>query len=58
MKPQHGVMYWWRAKGKLQWHFGYCIHVSSGLVRMGFWNGDDTNGPVLDPADIEWKPYN
>lgn len=57
MKPGSGNMYWWRAKGGLEWRFGYCTHESGNLVRMGRWAGDTIGGSVLDPFDIEWKPY-
>lgn len=55
--PASGYMFWWRKKGTLTWHFGYCTHVGSGLVRMGAWNGDESHGNVVDPADIEWRTY-
>lgn len=55
--PGNGIMCWWRAKGTLDWHFGYCTRVGSGLVRMGSYNGDTTGGRVVDEADIEWRQY-
>ncbi len=57
MKPASGRMYWWRQRGALQWHFGYCTHVSGGLVRMGAYNGDHSGGHVVDPTDIEWRDF-
>jgi hypothetical protein len=51
-------MCWWKAIGALEWRFGYCTYVSGpNMIRMGFWNGDSTNGPVVSIGDIEWKPY-
>lgn len=50
-------MCWWRFKGEKAYRFGYATRVSSGLFRMGYWNGDTTNGSVVDPLDIEWKEY-
>lgn len=58
--PSSGTMYWWRFKGApTPWKFGYCTHTNtSGLVRMGAYNGDQTGGSVVDVAEIEWKTYN
>ena len=41
------------------WVFGFMTSIkgSSGLVRMGLYNGDTTWGPIVDPIDIETKPY-
>ena len=52
-------MVYWRGKGKLEWRFGYVTYVerSYDLVRMGFWNGDTTNGPIVSVNDIEWRNY-
>ena len=59
--PPSGHMLYWRWKRKdgqpAIWLFGYCTWVGSGLVRMGAWNGDTSHGNVVDPADIEWRPY-
>ncbi len=57
MKPKSGYMYWWRIRGGLAWHFGYCTHESDGLVRMGSYNGDTRGGRVFCPLDIEWRDY-
>lgn len=58
-RPPPGSMVWWRRKGALQWHFGYCTYIerSSHLVRMGNYNGDSSHGPVVSANDIEWKKY-
>lgn len=43
----------------VEWKFGYCTYVSGpDMVRMGRYNGDNTNGPVVSMRDIEWKKYN
>lgn len=58
MRPPNGTMIYWRQKGTLTWRFGYTSYVSNGnLVRMGTYNGDDMGGYIVDPSDIEWKPY-
>lgn len=56
MRPPSGSMVYWRLKSERgAYRFGYVTYVSGpGLVRMGLWNGDDTNGPVVDAFDIEW----
>jgi hypothetical protein len=55
------MMIWWRFKREAPgpWRFGFRTEVngSSGLVRMGLWHGDTTLGPVVDPREIETKPY-
>lgn len=56
-RPGYGEMCYWRQKGALEWRFGYVSRVGQDLIRMGWWNGDETNGPVVDPFDIEWKKY-
>lgn len=57
-RPPSGTMVYWRGKGRLEWRFGYCTHTNTDdLVRMGHWNGDTTNGPIVSSADIEWKEY-
>lgn len=58
-RPPPGTMVWWRftATGG-EYRFGYCTYVSGqNLVRMGFYNGDSTRGPVVDINEIEWKAY-
>lgn len=57
-RPPSGSMIHWRAKGALEWRFGYCTYVSGPtLIRLGHYNGDSTGGSVVDCFDIEWKPY-
>jgi hypothetical protein len=56
-RPPPGSMCYWRAKGSLEWRFGYCTYETEQLVRMGRWNGDTTGGVVVDHWEIEWKPY-
>lgn len=50
---------WWRFKRDAPgpWHFGFKTDVGSGLVRMGHYNGDYSGGVVVDPTEIETKPY-
>jgi len=55
--PESGSMVYWRVKGQFIYRFGYVTYCGSDLIRMGSWNGDVTNGPVVDPEEIEWKPY-
>ena len=57
MNPTSGMMYWWRGKGTLSWRFGYCTHLSRGMVRMGSYNGDTSGGHVVLAEEIEWRPY-
>lgn len=47
-----GICYW-RFKGELAYRFGYVTEAGRGLYRMGFWNGDTSHGPIVDPEDIE-----
>lgn len=57
-RPPSGHMVWWRAKGAVEWRFGYVTYVSGhDMIRMGRWNGDTTGGAVVSSADIEWKEY-
>lgn len=53
-------MVWWRFKAQGgTWRFGYVSRVPQGsLIRLGNWNGDTTGGVVVDPNEIEHKPYN
>lgn len=44
---------YWRFKGEKAYRYGYATLAGKGLYRMGFWNGDDSHGPFVDPADIE-----
>lgn len=53
------MMVWWRFKRSSPgpWNFGYRTQLSGGLVRMGCWNGDTTHGSVVDPSEIETRPF-
>lgn len=47
---------YWRFKGEKVYHYGYPTPIQGvGLVRMGLYNGDESNGPVVDPEEIEEK---
>lgn len=46
---------YWRFKGDKAYRYGYATEVGYGLYRMGLWNGDTMNGPIVDPNDIEIK---
>lgn len=49
-----GVSCYWRFKGEKVWHYGWTSSIdSTGLIRMGKYNGDLTHGPIVDPVDIE-----
>ena len=48
---------YWRFKGAESYRYGWSSMVPNGLIRMGRWNGDTTGGTVVDPKDIETKPY-
>ena len=57
-RPPSGSMVLWRLKDKPFWHFGYCTYISGpNLIRLGLWNGDTMNGPIVSAFDIEWKEY-
>jgi hypothetical protein len=47
-----GICYW-RFKGEKAYRFGFCSHVQGRLYRMGYYNGDYNNGPIIDPSDVE-----
>ena len=49
---------YWRFKSSTPgpWRYGYMTEAKSGLVRMGFWHGDSSRGPLVDPRDIETRP--
>jgi hypothetical protein len=51
------MMVYWRFKGEGPWRFGYRTVVSPGLVRMGYYNGDSTHGPIVSEYEIETRPY-
>lgn len=50
-------MCYWRFKGEKAYRFGYCSEATSGLYRMGFWNGDTRHDPFVFPNDVETMPY-
>ena len=52
-----GMHYHWRFKGEKLWRYGWPTEAGGGLVRMGNYNGDTIYGPVVDPNDIEIRPY-
>ena len=57
-RPPPGSMVWWRLIGSRIWRFGYCTYISGhDMIRLGWWNGDTINGPILSVSDIEWKEY-
>lgn len=54
------MMLYWRFKSATPgpWTVGYRTHLrGSRLVRMGLWNGDTVRGVIVDPAEIETRPY-
>ena len=57
--PPPGTMVFWRFKEAVPgpWRFGYVTHKRPQLIRMGCWNGDSVGGSVVDPSEIEWRPY-
>ncbi len=58
MSIQYGRMYYWRFKGDKEWRFGFSSRVeSSGLLRMGNYNGDYHHGSIVDENEIETKEY-
>lgn len=61
MRPSSGSMVWWRFKSQVPcpWKFGYVTYIpgTSDMVRMGHWNGNSTNGPVVSCSEIEWRDY-
>lgn len=59
MRPSSGRMYWWRKRGSLEWHFGYCTYLDGqcDLVRMGRWHGDSSGDAVVSASEIEWEDY-
>ena len=46
---------YWRFKGIGVWRYGWPTPIEHGLVKMGLWNGDRINGPIVDPNEIEIK---
>lgn len=44
---------YWRFRTEKVFHYGYPTPVGKGLYRMGLWNGDTLNGPIIDPCDVE-----
>jgi hypothetical protein len=57
-RPESGLMIYWRFRqcGGV-WRFGFVSDASSGLIRLGYWHGDTSRGPVVDPDEIEWRPH-
>jgi len=57
--PISGTMVYWRFKqpNPTVWRFGYVTYAGVGLIRMGYWNGDSTRGPLVDPREIEWRVH-
>jgi hypothetical protein len=47
----------WRFKAQAPgpWRYGWASHVSAGLVRMGYWNGDAHRGPIVSRDEVEWQ---
>ncbi len=59
-RPPSGSCVYWRfcTHENVSWRFGYVTYVSGyDLIRMGFWNGDSTGGPVVSASEINWRPY-
>lgn len=53
-----GMVYWrFKTKEPTAWRFGYVTRLGQGLVRMGAYNGDTIGGVIVDPAEIEYRPY-
>ena len=51
-----GKKVYWRFIGEKVWREAYPSSVEKrGLVRMGFYNGDDWRGPVVDENEIETR---
>lgn len=44
---------YWRFKGEKAYRYGWVSRANKGLYRMGLWNGDESHGPYVDPADVE-----
>ena len=58
MKVQNveiGENCYWRFKGEKDYRYGWPSQVKHGLIRMGLHNGDTSNGPIVDPKDVEVK---
>jgi hypothetical protein len=47
--------YYWRPKGTIAWRYGWPTDAGNGLIRMGFYNGDTSRGPVVLQSDIEFR---
>lgn len=56
--PTGTMIYWRFKKDGREWRFGYVTRVSGTLYRMGFWNGNDTSGPIVEASEIEWRSRN
>ncbi len=50
------IVYWrFKREAPCSFRFGFMTHGPAGLYRMGLWNGDTTNGPLVDLTEIEMK---
>lgn len=58
-RPSPGSMVYWRFRSPTPgpFQFGYVTYRREQLIRMGLFNGDTWSGPIVDPVEIEWKPY-
>lgn len=51
-----GSMVYWRfKKDGGAYRFGFVSDAGRGLIRMGYYNGDYSSGPVVDESEIEVK---
>ena len=50
---------YWRFKSATPgpYRYGWVSDAGAGLWRMGLWNGDTQRGPIVDPSEIEYRPY-
>jgi len=58
-RPSSGMMVYWRFKQEAPtpWKFGYVRYINENMIRMGRWNGDSVDGPVVSVNEIEWREY-
>ena len=47
------AVYWRFSGGRKSFRYGWMTRISGNLWRMGFWCGDDTQGPIVDVDEIE-----
>jgi hypothetical protein len=52
-KIEVGANCYWRFKGDKAYRYGYPSEIGNGLIRMGLHNGDVSNGPIVDPKEVE-----